>query len=70
MRMSDVVSSLGSSVYPILGMALFLSVFIGVIVHVTRRHRRSELNGAALLPLAEDTAHPASHRSSGEESRP
>lgn len=59
MRMSDIVSSLGLSTFPILGMLLFLSVFIGILINVTRRHRRAELDAAAYLPLADDQSSPA-----------
>lgn len=56
MRMSDVVSSMGLAIFPILALVLFLSVFIGVVLQVTRKHRRAELDGAAFLPLAEEAA--------------
>ncbi len=56
MRMSDVMSSLGLAIYPIAGMFLFLSVFIGVILQVTARRSRGVLDGAALLPLADETS--------------
>jgi cbb3-type cytochrome oxidase subunit 3 len=52
--MSDVMSNLGLAVYPILGMMLFLSVFVGVVLRVTNRQRRAELDGAALLPFADE----------------
>lgn len=54
MRMSDIVSSLGLTTFPIVGMALFLSVFVGVLVRVTSRRARAELERAAMLPLADD----------------
>lgn len=58
MRMSDIMSHLGLAVYPIIGMFLFLSVFVGVVLYVTRRHRRAELDRAAWLPLSEDRTSP------------
>ena len=54
MRMSDVISHLGLAVYPIAGMVMFLSVFVGVLIHVTSRGRKLELDGAAFIPLADD----------------
>ncbi len=58
MRMSDVMSHMDLAVYPILGMMLFLSVFVGVVLQVTRRDRRTELDGAALLPFADTPTTP------------
>jgi cbb3-type cytochrome oxidase subunit 3 len=62
MRLSDVMSHLGLAIYPILGMFLFLSVFVGAIVGVTRRNRRSELDAAAHLPLIDDATTQESRR--------
>jgi cbb3-type cytochrome oxidase subunit 3 len=56
MRISDVVSSLGLAIYPIIALLLFLSVFVGVTLRVMNRARRAELDDAALLPLAEEEA--------------
>jgi cbb3-type cytochrome oxidase subunit 3 len=56
MRLSDVISHLGLAAFPIFGMLLFLSVFVGVVLHVTRRNRYSEFDAAARLPLADDTS--------------
>ncbi len=56
MRMSDVISSLGLSIYPIVALVLFLLVFVGVVVKVTRRGERAELQRAALLPLHDEAA--------------
>jgi cbb3-type cytochrome oxidase subunit 3 len=64
MRMSDIVSSLGLSTFPIIGMMLFLSVFVGVIVHVNARRRRDELDAAAHLPLLDDHANTPTNRES------
>jgi cbb3-type cytochrome oxidase subunit 3 len=54
MRMSDVMSSLGLAIFPIVALALFLFVFVGVILQVTARKRRTELDNAAFLPLADE----------------
>lgn len=56
MRMSDVMSGLDLAIYPIIALLLFLSVFVGVVLRVTGRSRRSELSRAALLPLAAEAA--------------
>jgi cbb3-type cytochrome oxidase subunit 3 len=56
MRLSDVMSSLGLAIFPIIALGLFLSVFVGVVLRVTGRARRAELDGAALLPLAEEVS--------------
>ncbi|HMN41093.1 MAG TPA: cbb3-type cytochrome c oxidase subunit 3 [Phycisphaerales bacterium] len=69
MRMSDIVSSLGLSIYPIVGMVLFLGVFVGVIVRIASRRRLAELDRAAWLPLADDAgppAHPAARTTPSE----
>ncbi len=57
MRMSDVMSNLGLAIYPIVGMLLFLSVFVWVVIRVLSRSRCVELDNAALLPLADDRTH-------------
>jgi cbb3-type cytochrome oxidase subunit 3 len=54
--MSDVMSSLGLAIFPIIALVLFLSVFIGVVLQVTRRNRKSTLDNAAFLPLADEVA--------------
>lgn len=56
MSLSDVVSSLGLSVYPIVGLVLFLFVFTGVIVKVLRARERADLDHGAMLPLADEVA--------------
>ncbi len=55
MSISDVVSGLGIAVYPIIGLILFMSVFVGVLLRVTSRGRGTELDRAALLPLADES---------------
>ena len=62
MRMSDIVSSLGLAVYPIAGMLLFLSVFVGVILHVTARRHAKALDTAATLPFCDEVTSPPSAR--------
>jgi len=53
MRMSDVMSGLGLAAFPIVAMGLFLSVFVGVVVHVLKKSERAEFDRAAMLPLSE-----------------
>lgn len=54
MKLSDVMSSLGLAIFPVIALLLFLSVFIGVLLQVLNRARRTEFDDAALLPLHED----------------
>jgi cbb3-type cytochrome oxidase subunit 3 len=61
MRPTDIVSSLGLTFFPILGMALFLAVFIGVVLQVTGRTRRTELDRAGALPLEDEALPTAAH---------
>jgi len=56
MSMSDIISHLGLTLYPIAGMVIFLSVFVGVVVRVMQHKRREELDRAATLPLEDDRA--------------
>ena len=58
MRMSDIVSGLGLAVYPIIAMLMFIAVFAGAMIRVFARGRRAEMDAAANLPLADDTARP------------
>ncbi len=60
MRLSDVMSHLDLAAYPIVGMLLFLSVFVGVVLQVTRRQRHDEFAAAARMPLADDASLPES----------
>ncbi|MBS0187442.1 MAG: cbb3-type cytochrome c oxidase subunit 3 [Planctomycetes bacterium] len=56
MKLSDVVSSLGFSTYPIVAMSLFLFVFVGVVYQVMRSSKKSEFERAAMLPLDDGAA--------------
>jgi hypothetical protein len=53
MRLTDVMSNLGLGIYPILALPLFIGVFVGVVMRVSKRSRRSELHRAGGLPLEE-----------------
>lgn len=54
MRLSDVISSMGLTAFPIIGLLLFLSVFVGVVIRVTRRDQAAELERAGSLPLEDE----------------
>lgn len=56
MSLSDIVGNLGLTLFPIVGMLLFLSVFVGVLVRVTRAEHRRELDEASRLPFDDDPA--------------
>ncbi len=58
MRNSDVMSAFGLWVYPTLGMVMFMVVFVIAMLRVMGRHRREEIAGGGLLPLARDTFEP------------
>jgi cbb3-type cytochrome oxidase subunit 3 len=62
MKLSDVLSHLHLTAYPILALMLFLSVFVGVVLQVLGRARRDEFDRAGLLPLADDAAVPSKER--------
>lgn len=51
MKMSDLVGNLDLAIYPIVGLVLFMSVFIGVTISVMAKRRARELDDAARLPL-------------------
>jgi cbb3-type cytochrome oxidase subunit 3 len=53
MRLTDVMSNLGLGIYPILALPLFIGVFVGVVLRVSKRSRRAELQRAGDLPLEE-----------------
>lgn len=55
MRLSDIMSHMSLTAYPIVGMVIFLTVFVSVCIRVLSRSRRAEYDRAALLPL-EDSA--------------
>jgi len=58
MRLSDIMSAMGLSLYPTVAMIFFLAVFAGVLVRVFRPSARAEMDAAARLPLSDDsTAH-------------
>lgn len=65
MRMSDVMSSLGLAIFPIVAMALFLLVFAGVIAYAMRRSEKDEFDRAAMLPLSDGDRTPNSQKENG-----
>lgn len=56
MRMTDVISALGLTIFPIVALVLFLAAFVAVLLQVTSKARRSEFDRAASLPLADDAS--------------
>ena len=54
MRLSDLFSAVDMTVYPVLGLLIFLGVFIAVAVRAARS-KQSEMDYNAMLPL-EDAA--------------
>ncbi|MFN7020148.1 MAG: hypothetical protein ACK4WH_02315 [Phycisphaerales bacterium] len=56
MKLSDVMGEAGLSVYPIVAMALFVAVFVAMVLKVMSRKARAGMDAAALLPLADDGA--------------
>ena len=51
MRLSDIMSHMDLTVYPIVGLVIFLFVFVSVVARVMSRSRRAEYARGALLPL-------------------
>lgn len=70
MSLSDVISSLGLSIYPIIALTLFLFVFTGVIIKVLRARERADLDHGAMLPLADEQAAGAAGTHAAKERRP
>lgn len=53
-RLSELVSRLGSPTFPIVSMAIFLTVFVAVAIRTLRRSARDEQARAVRLPLEDD----------------
>jgi cbb3-type cytochrome oxidase subunit 3 len=60
MRLSDIISHLNLTTYPIAGLVIFLGVFILVSARALSRRRVHEHAHAASLPLADDTGQASS----------
>jgi cbb3-type cytochrome oxidase subunit 3 len=54
MRLSDVVAALDAPWYPIIGLLMFVMVFVAVVIRVMRTSR-GEMDRCASLPLAAET---------------
>lgn len=53
MRLSDVMSHLDLTVYPEIGLVLFLSVFVAVVLRVWHRRRGEDFAAIGAMPLNE-----------------
>lgn len=58
MRLTDVMSHLGLSIYPMVALPLFLFVFVGVLVQVFARPRKAEMDRCSRLPLEDPSVKP------------
>ncbi len=54
MRLSELVSSLGLSIFPIIGLIAFTVAFLMVLARVART-KKAEVTACAALPLADGT---------------
>ncbi len=64
MKLSDIMSNSGLSMYAQVALVLFLGVFIAIIIHTYAPSNRRMLDEAALLPLDDGVtvAHNAQER--------
>ncbi|GEM_PF-762291 len=51
MRLSEIVSHLGMTIYAEIGLVLFVSIFIAVLVYTFRRRNRPSFDRARHMPL-------------------
>lgn len=65
MRLSDVVAAMNAPWYPIIGLVMFVTVFVAVVIRVLRTSR-GEMDRCASLPLASET-HASSTNAAGSE---
>ncbi len=54
MKLADVMSSMGLSLYAEVGMILFLGAFIAVAIQLTRRQNQPDFERARMMPLDDD----------------
>jgi cbb3-type cytochrome oxidase subunit 3 len=54
MRLSELVSRIGSSTFPILALVIFLAVFVAVAIATLRPGARADQRRARNLPLEGD----------------
>lgn len=64
MRLSDVVSAMGMTVFPIIGLLMFVSVFVAMAWKVARA-TRTEMDACAHLPLEGGEPHATGARADG-----
>jgi cbb3-type cytochrome oxidase subunit 3 len=60
MRLTDIMSNAGLSVYAEVGLLLFLLAFVVIAVRIFRPSRKKALDEAARLPLEDGDAKPSS----------
>lgn len=53
MKLSDVMSGAGLSIYAEIAMVIFMAVFIGIVIHLFRPSRRESLERHGAIPLDE-----------------
>lgn len=58
MRLSDIMSHMNLTTYPIIGLVIFLIVFAAVSARALSRRRANEYARAAALPLEDDRPSP------------
>jgi hypothetical protein len=63
MRLSDILSGVDLTVYPLIALVIFVGIFVVVLVRVARASRAS-IRDAAALPLADDAAMPGTRSDS------
>jgi cbb3-type cytochrome oxidase subunit 3 len=64
MKLSDIMSGSGLSIYAEIALVIFFAVFVAIVARTFAPSRRAAMDEAARLPL--DDGHPASGRGSAE----
>lgn len=54
MKLSDIMSNAGLSMYAQVALVIFFGVFVAVTLYTWRPSRRAELDAAAMIPLNDD----------------
>lgn len=58
MRLSDIMSHMSLTTYPIVGLVIFLVVFIAVSARALSRKHAAEYQRASTMPLSDDAVIP------------